>query len=76
MIFMKEEEYLTNEKIEYLTEKMTEKYIVAAGKRAGNKTGFSLKVQEVLIRFRDLYGTETPCKITGQKRFGKIAFTV
>ena len=59
-----------------MTEKMTEKYIVAAGKRAGNKTGFSLKVQEVLLRFRDLYGTETPCKITGQKRFGKIAFTV
>lgn len=76
MIFMKEEECLTNEKIEYLTEKMTEEYITAAGKRAGNKTGFSLKVQEVLLRFRDLYGTESPCKVTGQKSFGKITFTI
>lgn len=60
MVLMKEEAFLTNDKIEYLTETMTEKYVAAAGKRVGNKTSFSLMVQEVLLRFRDLYGTETP----------------
>lgn len=57
MIFMNEEEFLTNETIERLTENMTEKYLEAAGKRAGNRVSFSLTVQEILLRFRDLYGT-------------------
>ena len=76
MIFMNEEEFLTNETIERLTENMTEKYLEAAGKRAGNRVSFSLTVQEILLRFRDLYGTETPCKVIGQKNFGKIVFTI
>ena len=36
MIFMREEGLLTNEKIEYFTDQMTERYVSAAGKRAGN----------------------------------------
>lgn len=76
MIFMREEGLLTNEKIEYFTDQMTERYVSVAGKRAGNKISFSLMAQEMLLRFRDLYGTETPCKITGQKSFGKILFNI
>lgn len=76
MIIWKEAGTLTNERIDYFTEKMTEAYQKAAGKRVGNPTAFSLMAQEVLLRFRDTYGTETPCEITGQKRFGRILFTV
>lgn len=76
MILIKEEDFLTNDRIEYFTETITEKYVAAAGKRVGNKTRFSLMVQEILLRFRDLYGTETPCRIVGQKSFGRIIFTV
>ena len=76
MIFMNEEEFLTNETIERLTENMTEKYLEVAGKRAGNGVSFSLMVQEILLRFRDLYGVESPCKVVGRKSLGKIVFTV
>lgn len=76
MVIWKEAGRLTDERIESFTEKMTAAYQKAAGKRAGNVTAFSLMVQEVLLRFRDTYGTETPCVITGQKRFGRIQFTI
>lgn len=76
MIFAREEAVLTDEQIDKLTKEMTEKYEKAAGKRVGNKVTFSLTIQEVLLRFRELYGTDTPCKVTGQKRMGKIIFTV
>lgn len=76
MVFMTEEQILTNENIECLTEKLTEKYVEIAGKRVGNKVAFSLEIQEVFLRFQELYGTDTPCKITGQKRMGKITFTI
>ncbi|MBO5485684.1 MAG: cation:dicarboxylase symporter family transporter [Eubacterium sp.] len=76
MVFMKEEQVLTNENIDFLTEEITEKYAASAGKRVGNKVAFSLEIQELLLRFQELYGTDTPCRITGQKRMGKITFTI
>lgn len=76
MILIEKSAFLTNETIENLTQTMTKTYESLAGKRVGNKTAFSLMAQEVLLRCRDVYGTERPCRITGEKRFGKINFTI
>lgn len=36
----------------------------------------ALAVEEILIRFKEKYGTDTPCSLIGRKIFGRITFSV
>lgn len=74
MIFYKREAILTNEVIAEWSQEVAEEYLKQAGKRAIVETKIRLAVEELLIKFRCFYGTETPCRIVGRKRFGQLTF--
>ena len=74
MIFYKREAILTNEVIAEWSQEVAQEYLKQAGKRAIVETKIRLAVEELLIKFRRFYGTETPCRIVGRKRFGQLTF--
>lgn len=72
MLYLNETAVLTNESIKELTEKSVEAYKKAAGKRAASLVKLSLAVEEILLDFREAYGSDTPCTVRVNKSFGKI----
>lgn len=76
MILFKENAYLTDEQIQNWIEEAENAYNQAAKKRAVNTTAFRLSLEEILLRFRELYGTGYRCRLCGTKSFGNIRFEV
>lgn len=74
MIFFQDTKRLTNEVIDSWSENAVKQYQKIAGKRAENTVRLRLSIEELLLRFRDLYGTEEPCSIKGIRRLGGISF--
>lgn len=76
MIFYEKEDYLTNENINTWSEEAGEQYLLKAGKNACSKTKASIAVEEVLLAFRETFGTESKCSIRGRKSFGSIFYII
>ena len=74
MIFFQDTKRLTNEVIDSWSENAVKAYQKIAGKRAESTVKLRLSIEELLLRFRDLYGTEEPCSIKGIRRLGGISF--
>ena len=76
MVIFKESANLTNEQIQKWISDAENAYVGVAKKRAVNTTAFKLSLEEILLRFQELYGTTTPCCLSGIKTFGGIRFEV
>ena len=74
MIQFEETGWLQNALIDEWSEKAIQAYQEAAGKRAADTTTLRLSIEELLLRFRDVYGTEEPCRIRCLKRINGIFF--
>ena len=74
MIFYQDMQCLSNEVIDTWAEQAEQAYKSAAGKRAGNTLKFRLSLEELLLRFRECYGTDEPCQIKGVRWFSGIHF--
>ena len=74
MIFFQDTKRLTNEVIGSWTEEAVKAYQENAGKRAESTVKLRLTIEELLLRYRDLYGTDEPCSIKGVRRFGGCSF--
>ena len=74
MVFYQDMNHLTGDVIDAWTSQAEEAYKSAAGKRADSTLRFRLSLEELLLRFRELYGTEEPCEIKGIRRFSGIHF--
>lgn len=74
MIFFQDTKKLTNEVIDSWSENAVNAYREYAGKRAESTVKLRLTIEELLLRFRDLYRTDEPCTIKGIRRFGSISF--
>ena len=55
---------------------LTPVYLKIAGKRAMGKTKFKIALEELLLQFRDCYGTDKPCKIIFVRRFLKLQIEI
>lgn len=76
MKFMDEKAYLSNDVIHNWTEQAVRLYEKKAGKRADNIVKLSLAIEELLLRFRETYGTKEICHFIGYTKFGKIYFEI
>lgn len=76
MEIFKQSTPLTDEALAGLVPALTEKYISAAGRRGMTETKFRIALEELLLTFRDQYGTEVPCTVTCGKFFGRITVEV
>ena len=65
MILFKENAYLTDEQIYNWIGEAESAYKQVAKKRAVNTTAFRLSLEEILLRFRELYGTGSRCRLYG-----------
>ena len=74
MIFFQDTKSLTDEVIDLWSEKAIEAYQNTAGRRADNIVKLRVTLEELLLRFRDLYGTEEACTLKGVRRLGGISF--
>lgn len=74
MIFFQDTKNLTDEIIDLWSEKTIEAYQKSAGKRSDGVVKLRVTLEELLLRFRDLYGTDEACTIRGIQRFGSISF--
>lgn len=74
MVFYRKEERLTNEIIAAWSEEAAQQYMQEAGKRALSEAKIRFALEELLLKFRDTYGTETPCRLTGKRLPGQITF--
>ncbi|MBR1796985.1 MAG: cation:dicarboxylase symporter family transporter [Clostridiales bacterium] len=76
MLFFQESSYLTNEVIDNWSEQAINAYKGIAGKRACDINKLRLTIEEVLIRFRDSYGKDVPCKIRGIRKISGVFFEI
>ena len=76
MVIFEDVKQLNSSVIDEWSSQAEAAYLKAAGKRAENTTKLKLSIEEVLLRFRDLYGTDEPCRIRGVKRIGRIRFEI
>ena len=74
MVFFKDTARLSNQKIAEWTAAAERDYLAQAGKRAVSGAKIRLAVEELLLHFRETYGEETPCSLTGKKVLGQISF--
>lgn len=74
MLVYRDTQTLTNENISMLVEASVEAYKQAAKKRASDTVRLALSVEEILLNYRDHYGTDNPCTLIVQKSLGKIIF--
>lgn len=74
MVFFNQKEILTNQIINDWSQEAAKQYTLAAGKRAASKKKIQIAIEELLISFKDIYGTETPCQLVGKKFLGRILF--
>ena len=63
---------LNDENILQVKNEVVEAYKAAAKKRTTDILKLQLSVEEILLNFRNCYGTETPCRISIHKIFGRI----
>jgi Na+/H+-dicarboxylate symporter len=76
MFFFQEKKCLTDEVIDDWSERAIEAYLAIAKNRAGDTTKLRLTIEEILLRFRETYGTETPCRIRGIRKLSGIDFEI
>lgn len=76
MSFFDKSVYLSNDNISDFTEEITKAYVATAGKRATNTTKLSLQVEELLLRYKDLYGVQTPCVVRMSNRFNHVIISL
>ena len=76
MVFFEKSDVLTNEVIDAWGGEAEEACRKAAGKRLDNTVSFRLALEEILLRFRDRFGTQTPCRVKGIKSPGGIRFEI
>lgn len=76
MVFFQDSDYLTDNVIDKWSKRTQEEYIKVAGKRATDLKKLQLSLEEVLLRFREAYGTKTPCTIRGIRAFDRIYFEI
>ena len=74
MVFFQDTRILTDEVIDTWSAQAEETYRKAAGKRASSTVKLRLTLEEILLRFRESYGTNGPCIIRGIKSFSGIRF--
>ena len=74
MVFFQDTRCLTEEVIDAWSEQAEQAYRKTAGKRAESTTKLRLSLEEILLRFRTCYGTDTVCQIRGIRRFSGIRF--
>ena len=74
MVFFNDKKVLSDDVINMWTMTTEETYRKVAANRAADSTQLRLAIEELLLRFRELYGTATPCHLKGFKRFGRISF--
>lgn len=74
MIFFQDTKILANEVIDEWSSRAEEAYKKAAGKRAESTVKFRITLEEILLRFRECFGEEQPCRIKGIKSSGGIRF--
>lgn len=67
--------YLSDETISDFATELKNAYVEIAGKRAINQTKLSLQLEELLLRYRDVYGSETPCVVRLSNRFNQVVVT-
>ena len=67
---------LTDENIQEIMEKLPPVYFAALGKKAIGETKFVLALEELLLRFRDYYGTDNACDVVLFKNFGKYSIEI
>ena len=72
MIYFNETAYLTDRKIAEWADASGKAYLRAAGRRALPEAKVRLAVEELLLKFRETYGTETPCRLVCRKALGQI----
>lgn len=68
--------YLSDDNISEFTEEIVTAYGVAAGKRATNTTKLSLQIEELLLRYKDLYGVQNACHVRVANRFNHVVITL
>ena len=73
---LNETEFLTDEVIDKWSLLAEEKYQKIAGKRADLSAKLRLTIEEILLRFRDLCGTNEKCSIRLVKNLGGINFEI
>ncbi len=67
---------LTDENIKDIMNELPPVYFDALGKKAIEETKFVIALEELLLRFRDYYGTENVCDIVLFKNFGKYSIEI
>ncbi len=67
---------LDNDAISVIVNDLTDAYLSVSGKKAMAENRFRLSLEEILLRFRDLYGTEIPCKVVCTKKLNKVSIEV
>lgn len=74
MIFFQDTKRLTNEIIDQWSHQAEAAYKEQAGNRADRELHLRLTIEEILLRFQKLYGTEEPCQIKGIRQLWGIRF--
>ncbi len=72
----KASEVLTDENINRIMDELPDIYFKELGKQALEKTKFVIALEELLLRFRDYYGTENVCDVSFCKHFGKYLIEI
>lgn len=70
------EQVLNNKAIAVIVNDLTKVYLNVAGKKAMAENRFKISLEEILLRFRDCYGEEVPCKIVCTKKRRKISIEI
>lgn len=76
MIFYESYFELSNEAVVKYAKEISEAYEKEAKKRVDNVQKFKLTVEEILLRYQDLFGAGVPCHVVGFWHFGKLQFSV
>lgn len=76
MLVMREKAILTNEKIAELADKANEIYESALPKKKNPSPKVYLGFEEILLRFRDCYGTDSMCSVLCYKGRNFLRFVI
>lgn len=80
MTFLSKTDYLNNETIEEWSLEAEKLYQKEQGSKAIDEKESKIKIrftiEEILLKFKNTYGTDTKCTITGDKKFNSITFII
>lgn len=76
MKILERKAYLSNEVIDEWVEAAVDAYTSKAGKRADNPLGLSLSIEEILLRFKETYGTDEMCYLVIHSHKNKISYEI